>query len=79
MAKLDENLAIETLGGGPVSLQYVATQRDSQEPADSLYIINTALNPDCCMHRVCMCVHAHTCPAAHTHTRTHIHTHTHTP
>lgn len=31
-------------------------ERDAEQPADSLYIINSALSPDCCMHRA----HTHT-------------------
>lgn len=57
--------------GGLVSLQHVATQRHSQGPADSLYIINRELNLGCSMLRVCVhmlilsqhfsptCIHVH--------------------
>lgn len=76
---VDGNVPISVSEEGLVSLQYVSTQRDSYHPADSLYIINRALNPDGCMHRVCVCVWGHVCARAPllTLAQQHMDTHTH--
>lgn len=76
---VDGNVPISVSEEGLVSLQYVSTQRDSKDPADSLYIINRALNPDGCMRRVCVCVCGYVCvrTCAPTHARPTAHAHTH--